>query len=170
MNSLPIELHPFTAFLPPRMKCLIVGSFPGKEKTNGRVDKDAWFYGASLNQFSRILERAYNCELKTKAAKQELFKKAGIGITDFFKSVIRTAGSNLDDNLQIVEYNKEDLTRLITTFKPQVFCTSRFVEKEFKKMFPDHVAVDVLASPSSRYFTLTIEQKAEIYKAKLPAI
>jgi G:T/U-mismatch repair DNA glycosylase len=170
MNSLAVERHPFAAFVPPRMKCLIVGSFPGKEQTKGGLQEEAWFYGAPLNQFWRILEKAYHTGLPSKEAKQALFKKAGIGISDIFMSVIRTAGSSSDDNLQIVEYNKEELTRIITAFKPDVFCTSRFVEKEFKKMFPGYIAVDVLPSPSPRYFKLTIEQKAEIYKKKLPFI
>ena len=168
MNSLSIEVHPFAAFIPPGIKCLIVGSFPGKEQTRGGLDSTAWFYGAPLNQFWRILEKAYGVELRSKEDKQALFKKAGIGITDIFKSVIRTAGSNMDDNLQIVEYNKEELNRIIAAFKPAIFCTSRFVEKEFKKMFPGYAAVDILPSPSPRYFKLTIEQKAEIYKKKLP--
>ena len=55
-------------------------------------------------------------------------------------------------------------------FRPQVLCTSRFVEKEFKKMFPAYTAVDVLPSPSPRYFKLTIEEKATIYKERLPKL
>lgn len=146
------------------------GQFPGKEQTRGNLDEDAWFYGAPLNQLWRILEKTYYRELKTKEAKQKLFRDAGIGITDIFKSIIRTAGSNLDDNLEIVEYNRAEIERILTRFKPQVLCTSRFVEKEFNKMFPAYPAVDVLPSPSPRYFTLTIEQKAEIYKKKLPPL
>lgn len=152
------------------MKCLILGSFPGKEQTKGGLDENAWFYGAPLNQLWRILENAYGRELKTKAAKQQLFTEASIGITDIFKAVIRTAGSNLDDNLQIVDYNKEEIERLLIEFCPQVYCTSRFVEKEFKKMFPAYPAVDVLPSPSPRYFKITIEQKADIYRKKLPSL
>jgi G:T/U-mismatch repair DNA glycosylase len=150
------------------MRCLILGSFPGKEQTNGRLDENAWFYGAPLNQFWRILAKAYDRELKTKAAKQALFEEAGIGITDIFSSVIRTQGSNLDENLQIEEYNWEVIEKILRQHQPAVFCTSRFVEKEFKKKFPAYPAVDVLPSPSPRYFKLTIEQKAAIYKAKLP--
>ncbi len=163
-------MHPFPVFVPPKMKCLVLGSFPGKEQTRGGLDENAWFYGAPLNQLWRILEKVYHHELRTKAAKQQLFREVGIGITDIFKSVIRTAGSNLDDNLQIVEYNKEDIARVLNDFRPQVLCTSRFVEKEFKKMFPAYPDVDVLPSPSPRYFKLTIEQKAEIYKRKLPSL
>jgi len=165
-----IETHPFPAFVPPRMKCLVLGSFPGKEQTRGELDENAWFYGAPLNQLWRILEKVYNRELKTKEAKQKLFKEAGIGITDIFKSIVRKAGSNLDDNLEIIEYNRDEIKRILADFRPQVLCTSRFVEKEFKKMFPAYPAVDVLPSPSPRYFRITIEQKAEIYKKKLPVL
>jgi hypoxanthine-DNA glycosylase len=170
MTQLKIETHPFTAFIPPKMKCLILGSFPGKEQTKGELNENAWFYGAPLNQLWRILEKVYGRELKTKEAKQKLFKEAGIGITDIFKSIIRTAGSNLDDNLEIVEYNTDEIKSILVEFRPQVLCTSRFVEKEFKKMFPAYPDLDVLPSPSPRYFRITIEQKAEIYKKKLPSL
>jgi hypoxanthine-DNA glycosylase len=170
MSRLQIETHPFPAFIPLKMKCLILGSFPGKEQTKGGLDENAWFYGAPLNQLWRILEKVYGRELKTKEAKRKLFKEAGIGITDIFKSVFRKAGSNLDDNLQIIEYNNDEIKRILTEFRPQVLCTSRFVEKEFKKMFPGYPAVDVLPSPSPRYFRITVEQKAEIYKKKLPPL
>ena len=170
MAHLKIEAHPFEPFVPPGMKVLIVGSFPGKEHTRGGLDENAWFYGAPLNQLWRILQKVYSLELKTKEAKQQLFKEAGIGITDIFRSVIRREGSNLDDNLEIIEYNWDRIDDIIWKYKPQVLCTSRFVEKEFKKKFPAYPAVDVLPSPSPRYFKLTIEQKAEIYKKKLPLL
>jgi G:T/U-mismatch repair DNA glycosylase len=169
MRNLKIEQHPFTAFIPQTMRCLILGSFPGKEQSRGGLDENAWFYGAPLNQFWRILAKAYRRELKTRTDKQALFEKAGIGITNIFRSVIRLNGSNLDENLQIEEYNWEVIAAILKKHKPQVFCTSRFVEKEFKKQFPAY-PVDVLPSPSPRYFKLTIEQKAEIYKQKLPAL
>ena len=169
MAKLKVEVHPFPVFIPPKMKCLILGSFPGKEQTRGELNENAWFYGAPLNQLWRILEKVYGRELKTKEAKQKLFREAGIGMTDIFKSVIRKMGSNLDDNLEIVEYNKEEIDRVLKDFQPEVLCTSRFVEKEFKKLFPAY-PVDVLPSPSPRYFKLTIEEKAEIYKKKLPRL
>jgi G:T/U-mismatch repair DNA glycosylase len=170
MNRLHIEQHPFPAFVPPNMCCLILGSFPGKEQSRGGLDENAWFYGAPLNQFWRILAKAYGRELKTKRDKKQLFEEAGIGITDIFKAVIRTSGSNLDENLQIEEYNWEVIEGILKTYKPKVLCTSRFVEKEFRKKFPAYLAVDVLPSPSPRYFKLTIEQKAEVYREKLPQL
>lgn len=170
MKELKVEQHPFTAFVPLKMCCLILGSFPGKEQSRGGLDEAAWFYGAPLNQFWRIMAKAYDRELKTKAEKQKLFKEAGIGITDIFKAVIRTSGSNLDENLQIEEYNWEVIEEILKNHKPDVLCTSRFVEKEFKKKFPAYLAVDVLPSPSPRYFKLTIEQKAAVYREKLPKL
>lgn len=170
MSSIRVEQHPFPVFIPPKMKVLILGSFPGKEQTRGGLDENAWFYGSPYNQLWRILEVAYGRELKTKEAKQRLFREASIGITDIFKSVIRTANSNIDENLQIVEYNREEIERILKEYRPQIFCTSRFVEKECKKMFPAYDAVDVLPSPSPRYFKLSIEEKAEIYRKKLPQL
>jgi len=170
MSIAKVEHHPFSVFIPPKMEVLILGSFPGKEQTRGGLDENAWFYGSPYNQLWRLLEVAYGRELKTKEAKQRLFTEAGIGMTDIFKSIIRTANSSVDENLQIVEYNKDEIDRLLKEYHPQVLCTSRFVEKEFKKMFPAYNAVDVLPSPSPRYFKLSIEQKAEIYRKKLPRL
>ena len=170
MQNVIVEQHPFTPFIPGEMCCLILGSFPGKEQSRGGLDENAWFYGAPLNQFWRIMAKAYHRDLSNKAAKQQLLEEAGIGITDIFRSVIRTSGSNLDENLQVVAYNWEVITDILQRYRPTVFCTSRFVEKEFKKQFPAYPAVDVLPSPSPRYFKLTIEQKAEIYRQKLPPV
>src|ERR1043165_4365448 len=99
MQQLKVEIHPFVAFIPKEIKCMILGSFPGKEQTRGELDENAWFYGAPLNQLWKILSIVYDTELKTKEAKQKLFIEAGIGITDIFKSVMRKTGSNLDENL-----------------------------------------------------------------------
>ncbi len=170
MSSLKVEHHPFSAFVPDTICCLILGSFPGKEQSRGGLHDDAWFYGAPLNQFWRILSKSYGRELKTKKEKQQLFEEIGIGITDIFQSVIRTSGSNLDENLQIVKYNWEIIENILKAHRPAVFCTSRYVEKEFKQRFPAYPAVDVLPSPSPRYFKLTIEQKAAIYREKLPPL
>src|SRR6478609_1804833 len=130
MEQLKVESHPFTAFIPAKLKCLILGSFPGKEQTKGGLDENAWFYGAPLNQLWKILEKVYRRELKTKETKQKLFSDAGIGMTDIFKSVVRKLGTNLDDNLSIIEYNKEEIEKILNEFHPEVLCTSRFVEKE----------------------------------------
>jgi len=169
MSKFVIETHPFEAFIPKNIQCLIVGSFPGKEQTQTTLDETHWFYGAPRNQLWKILEIVYKRELKNRQQKQKLFEDAGIGIVDVIKSCIRKEGTNLDENLQIREYNKEVIERILEHL-PNVLFTSRFVEKEFKKLFPGYKNTDILPSPSPRYFKLRIEDKAKIYKEKLPRL
>ena len=164
-----IETHPFEAFIPKDIKCLIVGSFPGKEQTQTKPDETHWFYGAPRNQLWKILEIVYKRELKNRQQKQKLFEDAAIGIVDVIKSCIRREGTNLDENLEIREYNKEVIERILE-LQPKVLFTSRFVEKEFKKLFPNYKNTDILPSPSPRYFKLRIEDKAKIYEGKLPRL
>jgi hypoxanthine-DNA glycosylase len=147
---------------------LIVGSFPGKGQTRAQLDETAWFYGAPKNQLWKILEIVYKRELKNRKQKQQLFEEAGIGMADVIKSCIRKEGTNLDENLEIKEYNKEAIEKILKQHQPKVLFTSRFVEREFKKLFPDYKNIDILPSPSPRYFKLRIEDKARIYKEKLP--
>ncbi len=170
MSKNEVEVHPFEAFVPKKIKCLIVGSFPGKEQTQSILDETHWFYGSPRNQLWKILEVVYATELKTKEQKKQLFEQAGVGMTDIIKSCVRRAGTNLDENLEIKEYNAEVIGKILKKHQPKVLFTSRFVEKEFKKLFPDYSNTDILPSPSPRYFKLSIEDKAKIYKEKLPRI
>jgi hypoxanthine-DNA glycosylase len=165
-----IETHPFEAFIPKNIKCLIIGSFPGKEQTQIKLDETHWFYGAPRNQLWKILELVYERELKSRKQKQQLFEEAGIGMTDLIKSCTRKEGTNLDENLEIKEYNEEIIERILKQHGPKVLFTSRFVEKEFGKLFPAYRNTDILPSPSPRYFKLKIEDKAKIYTEKLPKI
>lgn len=164
-----VETHPFEAFVPDTIKCLVVGSFPGKDQT-GDIDETRWFYGAPRNQLWRILEVVYGRELRTRQQKQRLFEEAGIGMTDVIKSCTRKEGNNLDENLEIKEYNTEVIEKILQQYRPKVLFTSRFVEKEFKGLFPGYEDIDILPSPSPRYFRLRIEDKARIYKEKLPKL
>jgi G:T/U-mismatch repair DNA glycosylase len=91
-------------------------------------------------------------------------------MTDVIKSCIRKEGTNLDENLEIKEYNQEAIERILKRHQPKVLFTSRFVEKEFKKLFSGYKNTDILPSPSPRYFKLRIEDKARIYKEKLPKL
>ena len=165
-----IETHPFEAFIPKNINSLIVGSFPGKEQTQSELDETHWFYGAPRNQLWKILELVYKTELKNRQQKQRLFEEAGIGMTDIIKSCVRIEGTNLDENLNIKEYNKENIEKILEKHRPKVLFTSRFVETEFKKLFADYKNIDILPSPSPRYFRLRIEDKAKIYKEKLPKL
>lgn len=165
-----IETHPFEAFIPKNIKCLVVGSFPGREQTQIELNERHWFYGAPRNQLWKILEIVYSRELKTRKQKQLLFEEAGIGMTDVIKCCVRKEGTNLDENLEIKEYNEEVIANILKQHQPKVLFTSRFVEKEFKRLFPDYKNTDILPSPSPRYFKLRIADKAKIYREKLPQL
>src|SRR5688572_24647320 len=132
-----IESHPFEAFVPKGIEYLIVGSFPGREHTQSAVPEGQWFYGARRNQFWKILEDVYGRELKHRTEKQALFTELRMGITDIIKRAVRLQNTNLDQNLDIIEYNHDRIADILQkkTLKKVLF-TSRFVEKEFKKAFP----------------------------------
>jgi G:T/U-mismatch repair DNA glycosylase len=151
------------------MTCLIVGAFLAKSipVANLMTMPGLW---RTAKPAVADTGKVYNRQLKTKTAKEELFRESGIGMTDIFKSVVRTAGSNLDDNLQVVAYNKEEITKLLETFRPQVLCTSRLLKRNLEKCFRLSLRVDVLPSPSPRYFRLQLIKKHALYKQKLPAL
>ena len=164
------KLHPFEIFLPENATVLILGSFPGKEHTRGNIDTDAWYYGARRNQFWKIISEVYGEELNSKQAKQNLFKKHGIAIGDIFLKVNRKDNGNLDTNLIVIENNKESLLHIFKKcpFK-KIYFTSKFVEKEFRKLFPEMENCEYLPSPSPRYAAMTKQEKIKYYKTKLPA-
>jgi hypoxanthine-DNA glycosylase len=166
-----IETHPFEAFVPKGIEYLIVGSFPGREHTQSPVPEGQWFYGARRNQFWKILEEVYDRELKHRSEKEALFTELRMGITDVIRRAMRLENTNLDQNLDIIEYNHDRIGEILKkkTLK-KVFFTSRFVEKVFKQAFPDYPNTEVLPSPSPRYATISLAQKVAIYKEKLPKL
>jgi hypoxanthine-DNA glycosylase len=166
-----IESHPFEAFVPKAIEYLVVGSFPGREHTQSPVPEGQWFYGARRNQFWKILELVYGRELKTRTQKEALFTELRMGITDIIRRAVRLENSNLDQNLEIIEYNHDKIGAILEqkTLK-KVFFTSRFVEKVFRQAFPDFPHTEVLPSPSPRYATLSLAQKVVLYKEKLPKL
>lgn len=165
-----IEQHPFRAFIPQIVNCLVLGSFPGRDQTIEAPKPEEWFYGAKRNQFWLILELVYNRKLPERSEKQRLFEEAGIAITDIIEICRRMKGSNMDENLEVLEWNEEEVEGILTKYQPKVLFTSRFVEKQFKRFFPNYINTDLLPSPSPRYFRLRIEDKARIYSEKLPKL
>jgi hypoxanthine-DNA glycosylase len=169
-----IETHPFEPFIPPNARYLILGSFVGKEAaTDPAYD---WYYGTRRNQFWPILELVYGVELRTRRAKEILLGRLGTGIADIILRCERKAGSNLDANLEVIEYNP-GITEIFEQHGIEtVFFTSRYVEKRFKKEWeeiishhPDVKSV-ALPSPSPRYARMRMEQKAARYQELLPKL
>lgn len=150
------------------MEMLIVGSFPGKEQTQSTALHHKWFYGAPRNQFWKIIEGVFEKELKTANEKQQLFADLKIGITDIILKAKRTDNTNLDQNLEVIEWNDKALSEIIYQYPDiKILCTSKFVEKHFKKFFPEFKNIRHLPSPSPRYATMSLKDKMEVYKKML---
>ncbi len=163
-----IEVHPFKAYVPDNATVLIVGSFPGKEQAR-QTSTDHWFYGAKRNQFWPIISEVYNIELRTTETKKQLFVSKGIAIADIFLKVSRKQNNNTDDNLEVLEYNDEEIRSILqTTNFDLILFTSKFVQKHFVKLFPAVVNGECLPSPSPRNARMAKAEKVYIYKSKLP--
>lgn len=164
-----IEVHPFKAFIPDNATVIIVGSFPGKDITHKTLSEDEWFYGTKRNQFWKIISGVYQSELSTKAEKQKLFTKHGIGIVDIFLRIKRKGNNNTDSNLEIVEHNDKAIEKILQNKNiKRIFFTSKFVEKSFLSLFPEVKIGESLPSPSPRYARMSLSEKINYYKLKLP--
>lgn len=164
-----IETHPFAPFVPKGIKYLIIGSFPGKGQTEKTISETDWFYGAKRNTFWKIMEEVYGTELKTTSAKQKLFTSLKMGISDIILQAVRTANTNSDDNLHVIEYNDRTIKKVLSANKIEtVFFTSQFVYKIFKKLFPGVTNTVVLPSPSPRYARMSLKEKVAVYRKVLP--
>ncbi len=165
---LEIETHPHKLFVPPNATVLILGTFPGKD--NVQVEgQDEWFYSSKRNQFWTIIRGVYNEELSTIAQKKELFTRKRIAIGDIFLKIKRKENNNSDTSLEVIEYNDKEIEKVLKeNFIDNVFTTSQFVAKEFKKLFPTFKNIEALPSPSPRYARMSLEEKISNYEDKLP--
>lgn len=163
-----VESHPHHPFVPKNFGFLIVGSFPGKDNSN--IDHaDEWYYSAKRNQFWKILREVYHQPLLTVEEKKSCFAAKGIAIADLYLKVKRKKQTNSDSDLEIVETNEKALRKIIEQSNlKKIFFTSEFVEKQFKKMFPQVTIGERLPSPSPRFARMSLEEKIHIYKQKLP--
>lgn len=167
------EIHPFPDFVPPGIKHLLLGSFIARDGlSNPNYD---WYYSNGRNQFWKIIEQVYDVVLLDKATKQELFASLKIGIADLIRECDRVANNSMDTSLQNKIYN-QGIMEIFSSHKLQtVYFTSQFVEKEFRMAFPELVAgypevkLVRLPSPSPRYATISLVQKAGLYIKSLPA-
>lgn len=173
-----IETHPFGINVPIKSRYLLLGSFTTKEaygeNTKRRAEYD-WYYSNGRNQFWPILEGVYKIELKTKKAKQELFKGLRMALGDIIHQCERKKGTNLDNNLTNIVYNIKAVEKVLKNHKiEKIYFSSRFVENKFKKVFKGvlskypHIKLITLPSPSPRYAKLTIREKVVHYKKVLP--
>lgn len=170
-----VETNPFGIFVPPKAKYLLLGSFVAKKK-DGDISYD-WFYSSKRNQFWPIIEIVYGVELRNKKAKQALFNKLSMAITDIIYQCERRDGNSLDVNLINLVYNILAIEKLLRKSEiEKIFFSSKFVEKEFKRHFKKiieefpEVELVALPSPSPRYAHMSKEEKIKKYKKVLPRL
>jgi hypoxanthine-DNA glycosylase len=169
ITAMEIETHPHKPFVPAHAEVLIVGSFPGKDQVEKTPETDDWFYGTKRNQFWKIMSGVYEKSLDTRIEKEALFTNHHIAIADVFLKIRRKNNNNMDDNLEILEYNTEAIQNILIAYPTiKIFFTSRFVEQHFYKMFPAIQKGICLPSPSPRYARMSLTEKIRIYKQHLP--
>lgn len=141
-----IETNPFRYFLPPVAEKLIIGSFPCFNGT----DYGDWFYsGSGRNYFWKLLSDILEMPAETRAQKKKLCETRNIALTDIGYKIERKKNNCSDANLRIVEFNKKGIDACLKAGVSAIFFTSRFVEKQFKKNYPDvDLPSYVLLSPS----------------------
>jgi G:T/U-mismatch repair DNA glycosylase len=141
-----IEKNPFRCFIPPHAVRLILGSFPCH---NGK-DYGHWYYsGSGKNHFWQLLSDTFGMPATTKKEKIALCVKNKIALSDIAYKVIRSKGNCSDANLSILEFNKAGIDACLAAGISEIFFTSKFVERQFLKNYPDlKLKTGLLLSPS----------------------
>lgn len=178
------ETHPLAPFAPPHAKVLMLGSFP--------PPSNRWamnfYYPNFNNDMWRIMGLVFfddkNHFINNKDFKEELLKdfltNQGIAIYDAARTVIREQGNASDKFLTIIQ--KSDIKDLLVTLpnchhvittgeKATEILLSDFDMKNPKVgqsldiAFDDKTVVLHRLPSSSRAYPLTLNKKAEYYKA-----
>ncbi|MDN5201192.1 hypothetical protein QQ008_07460 [Fulvivirgaceae bacterium BMA10] len=162
-----IEEHPFKYFLPENPNKLIIGSFPC---FNG-IDYGDWFYsGSGKNDFWELLSKVFQLPAKTRNHKEELCRKNRIGITDIALKIKRKKGNCSDSNLEIIEYNLDNIKLCLSKGIDTIFFTSKFVDKHFSSQFTNlGIPTIVLLSPSpaANTYIATLHEYKKLLNSKL---
>ena len=141
-----IEQHPFGNYLPKNADTLIIGSFPC---FNGK-DYGEWYYSASgKSEFWPLLGSVFQHPIDSFSDKKNLCDVHGIAMTDIALKVSRKKNNCSDANLKIIKFNTDGINNCLALPLKQIFFTGKFVEKQFKKIFPDvQIPTQILLSPS----------------------
>ena len=63
----------------------------------------------------------------------------------------------MDSNLEVIEFNDKAIKTILQNPNiKSIFFTSKFVEKEFMKLFPEMKIGECLPSPSPRYARMSL--------------
>lgn len=75
----------------------------------------------------------------------------------------------MDSNLEVVEFNDKAIEIILRNQNiKSIFFTSKYVEKAFLKLFPTITVGESLPSPSPRFARMSLAEKINYYKEKLP--
>ena len=97
--------------------------------------------------------------------------KTKMGIADIILKATRKNNTNSDTDLDIIELNDIAIRKVLESNAiSTIFFTSKFVEKLFKKVFPQISNTIALPSPSPRFARMTLQEKINIYKRYLPPL
>ncbi len=141
-----IETHPFQPFNTDGAKSLILGSFPC---FNGK-DHGEWYYsGSGKSEFWKLLSETFNKPVSNLQQKQDLCLDHQIALTDVAYKIQRRKGNCSDRNLNIIEYNTDGISQCLSPLLKRVLFTSKYVEKQFRYIFPNlNIPTETLLSPS----------------------
>lgn len=190
-NTIDIERHPLTPFLPPNAKLLMLGSFPPPKK---RWCMD-FFYPNRTNMMWNIFGLIFFDDVEglidnssnsfDQSRIQELLEVRGIAIYDTAKAVRRLSGNASDKDLEIVE--KTDIPLLLSHIPlcHDIVCTG---QKSFSVLAEDYgVSVPKMGTcneftiagrsmrlwrmpSSSRAFPMPIAEKTAYYDKMMRTI
>jgi hypoxanthine-DNA glycosylase len=166
-----IETHPFEPWYFDGATTLILGSFPCY---NG-ISYGDWFYcGSGKSEFWKLLSDTFGLPVESLEQKRELCLQHGLALSDVAYRIVRTKNNCSDANLKIIEHNKEGILKCLTPGITKVLFTSKFVEREFRKIFPDLIIpTEVLLSPSpaaNTYIASLVDYKTMIINKQMKTV
>lgn len=166
-----METHPFKPYNLKGATTLIIGSFPC---FNGENYGD-WFYGGSgKSDFWKLLSETFDMPVDNLEQKQKLCSQNRIAIIDVAYKIERTKSNCSDSNLKIVEYNKEGIRICLNANINKILCTSKFVQKHLKNLFPQiSIPTQILLSPSpaaNRYIASLADYKTKVSNNEIKSV
>lgn len=152
------EIHPYGEFIPPKPKCMIIGSFPIGKFTDPdrrheiKSNEFDFFFGGEKNLLWKLLAEVFEVKLQTRNDIINLLKKKKMAVGDVISSCKRKNKSASDVDLFDMEWNVRLLEIIRKNHIQKVFFTSRKVEQWFNRLFPETPDLEkvTLISPSAQ--------------------
>lgn len=151
------EQHPYGTFIPPKVRAMIVGSFPiakfshPKRRSEIKAHEYDFFFGGEKNLLWKLLAGCFGKELKSKDDVVKMLNEQRLAVGDVIKSCRRKDGRSSDSDLYDIEWNTELLEIIERNKIKTVLFTSKKVAQWFNALFPDAQLQQItLYSPSAQ--------------------